>query len=683
MPDAAPDGLLAQAVAAHRQGRLDEAEALYREILSVSPAHFDALHMLGVLHAQRRDYPAAIALIAQATAIRPDNATAHCNLAKALGGCGRLADAVESYDAALRIDPDQPEAQYKRGSALFTLRRFEEAVASYDEVLRLWPDNSRALNNRGNALRGLGRLPEALTSYDRALEIAPDFAEAWGNRGNALQTLGRLAESLESYDRAIALSPDFAEAYCNRGITLEMLGRLQESLESYDRALRITPDHAETYNNRGGVLLNLGRASEALASFDRALAIKPDYADAHVNAGMCRLVTGDFAKGWQEFEWRWTAALEPSRPDLDGPAWLGAEPLQGKMILLWCEQGLGDSIQFCRFAKVLAARGATVFLWVHTALESLMLGLEGPERILRAGEKVPKTDYHCALLSVPLALKLELGSIPAERQYLFADPERVEAWGRKLGPRRRPRIGFACSGNPNHRNDRNRSIPFAQFDRIIDGPCEFFCLQKDIREDDQALLSQRPDIGQFCDELGDFEDTAALIQHMDLIITVDTSIAHLAAALGRPVWILLPFNADWRWLMERTDSPWYPTALLLRQPASGDWESVLSDVTQRLAAMEFAASGLEAAACDDAARAARRRDRARVGRVLAQAVAAMGNWPMRRNCTGRCCRSHRGISMLCICWVWWPRSGGTIRRQSNCLARPWQSGRTMRPPFTI
>ena len=695
--DAAVAGQIGKAVAAHRQGRLAEAEALYRGVLARHPASFDALHMLGVIQAQQRNYPEAIALLSRALEVRPGDAAAHCNLGKALRGAGqprdavasydralgidpanpdalcnrghalrdlaewdaavaaydatlqilpgqiealyhradalarlgRLDDAVAAYDEAIRVRPEFPEAAYNRGNVLFSLGRLADALASYDAALRARPDEPIFFNNRGNVLRGLGRLEDALDSYQHALALDPGYAEALSNRGNVLMALKRVPEALASYDAALTVSPGFADAHCNRGTVFEALGQPAEALACYDRALAIEPDHAEAWNNRGSALVDLGRIADALDSYDRSLALKPDYADAHVNIGMALLLAGDFRRGWTEFDWRWQAsALAKSKPELSGQPWLGGEPLSGKSILLWCEQGLGDSIQFCRFAPMVKALGATVVLWTHSALESLMVSLDGVDRILQSGERVPVTDYHCPLLSLPRALAIDPNDLPAEPAYLYAAPERVAAWSARLGPRHRPRIGLAWSGNPEHKNDRHRSIPLERFGALANGPFEFFCLQKDVREQDRAVLLQRRDIRWFGDEIRDFEDTAALVQHMDVVIAVDTSVAHLAGAVGRPVWVLLSHVPDWRWLLERGDSPWYPTARLFRQPRIGDWDSVLVDVTQALSAMAFPEIGPETEASAGPVRtalAAREQRNAAIAALLAEAVDAHRN----------------------------------------------------------
>ena len=693
--NAAAADLVTQAVAAHRQGRLAEAETLYREVLARDPASFDALHLLGVIQGQRLNHAEAIALLSQALEIRPTDAAAHCNLGMALRGSGQSRDAVasfdralqidpanlaalcnrgdalrdledweaalESYDAALRLRPGQldaiyhradaltrlgrleeavaaydeamrirpefPEAAYNRGNVLFNLGQLREAVDSYDAAVRARPDEPIFLNNRGNALRALGRVEDALESFERALALKPDYPEAHSNRGNALQALNRVPEALACYDRAIALAPDFADAHCNRGAALAALWRLDEAVASYDRALQLAPDHAEVHNNLGTALVDLGRIPEGLASYERSLALKPDFADAHVNLGMALLLAGDFKRGWAEFDWRWKQAsdLAKSRPELSGPHWTGRDSLRGKSILLWCEQGAGDSIQFCRFAPLVKAQGATVLLWTHSSLVSLMASLDGVDRVLKLGERVPVTDFHCPLLTLPLALDIDPHTQPVPQRYLYADPARVAAWTARLGPRRRPRIGLAWSGNPEHKNDRQRSIPLEHFIALADGPFDFFCVQRDVREQDRPFLEQRPDIRWFAEDLVDFEDTAALIQHLDIVIAVDTSVAHLTGALGRPVWILLPHSPDWRWLLDRDDTPWYPAARLFRQPRTDDWQSVLQRVAQALSAATFPEAGPETMADPGPVRSAqtlRVRQEETVAALLSQAVEA-------------------------------------------------------------
>jgi tetratricopeptide (TPR) repeat protein len=496
----------------------------------------------------------------------------------------RQDQALASYDRALAIRPDFAEALNNRGNTLLDLGQPYEALASYDRALKLRADYAEALNNRGNALRRLNRPEEALASYDRALALRPAYARAHNNRGGVLHGLKRLEEALASFGRAAALQPDYAEAFYNHGTVLLDLDRLGEALASFDRALALKPDHLQAHNNRGNVLRNLGRDEEALASYARGRALDPGHAGLRLNEAFCRLLSGDLESGWREFESRWDAdeAL-PWLRNFSQPAWRGEEPIAGKTILLHAEQGLGDTIQFCRYAKLVAERGATVLMEVQRALAPLLAGLEGVDRLLVTGEPLPPFDVHCPLLSVPLAFNTGLSTIPAGVPYLRSAPDRVGAWQARLGPRTLPRVGLVWSGSVGHKNDRNRSIPLASFSRALPaGRAQYVSLQKDVREGDRPVLAARTDILHFGNELEDFADTAALVDLMDVVVTVDTSVAHLAGAMGKAVWILVSFILDWRWLRNREDSPWYPTARLFRQPAQGNWAEVLERVDGEL-----------------------------------------------------------------------------------------------------
>ncbi|HKA46355.1 MAG TPA: tetratricopeptide repeat protein [Burkholderiales bacterium] len=562
-------------MALHEAGRLAEAERIYREILGRAPAHFDALHLLGVIQYQKEEYESAVELIGQAIGIDPRQAVLHSNMGLALHRLKRPEDALACYERALAIEPDNAQALNNHGMALRDLKRPEEALASCDRALALNPDFAEALNNRGTALRDLRRLDEALVSYERALALRPDMAEAHNNRADTLQKLMRPAEALASCDRALELKPDYPAALNNMGNALQDLNLPEEALASYDRALKLWPDFAEALNNRGNALQELGRNDEALASFSRALSLEPGYAAANWNESLCRLRAGDFERGWPGYEWRWQDVQRNSRRNFKQPLWLGEESIAGKTILLHAEQGLGDTIQFCRYSKLVAERGATVLLEVQSPLKPLLTGLNGVDRLLAKGEPLPEFDCHCPLLSLPLACGTRLDNIPAAIPYLGCDPSRVNEWRNRLGVQTLPRVGLTWAGRPGHKNDHNRSIPLVEFEKLLSGRAQFVSLQKELRPADRAALEARRDILHFGDELKDFADTAALVELMDVVVSVDTSVAHLAGAMGKRVWLLLPFAPDWRWLLQRDDSPWYPTATLLRQPTIGDWASVI------------------------------------------------------------------------------------------------------------
>jgi predicted O-linked N-acetylglucosamine transferase (SPINDLY family) len=457
--------------------------------------------------------------------------------------------------------------------------RIDDALASFDRVLVMQPDHLEARNNRGLVLQELKRLDEALASYDRALTVQPDFAEALYNRGNTLQELERFDEALASYDRALVLRPDYAEVLFNRGGALQKLTRFDEALASYDGALAVRPDHAKALNNRGIVLMELKRRDEALASYDRALNARPDYVEAHWNEGLLRLLTGDFSRGWVKHEWRWkNESLALLKRNFAQPLWLGEDAIDGKTVLLHSEQGFGDTIQFCRYVPLVAACGARVILEVAGQLQELMSSLAGATQVISRGNPLPDFDLQCPLLSLPLAFGTRLETIPSTTPYLQIPVQALKAWQERLGPKTRPRIGLVWSGNAAHKNDKNRSIDLRSLLPLLDIEATFVSLQKDVRTADAAVLKEHGDILQFGDALKDFSDTAALISHMDLVISVDTSVAHLAGALGKPVWVLLTYIPDWRWLLDRDDSPWYPTARLFRQDDTRTWDSVIEQV---------------------------------------------------------------------------------------------------------
>lgn len=609
---------LVEAFTSHQAGRLADAERLYRRILAAQPDHSDGLYLLSVISYQRGDYAQALDQIDLALDKNPDNSLVWNQRGLTLHRLKRFEDAVASYDRALAVWRDHPEALCNRGAALYELRRFDEAVASYERALAVRPHYAEAFCYRGTALCQLKRLEEALASCDRALAIHPDYAAALSNRGDVLAELKRFDEALLSYDRALALgldsaelhynrgntllalrqfdkalasfervlaqSPDHAWAHCNRGIALHELARIEEALASHERALALKPDSAITHHNRGIALYKLKRLEEAAACYERALALQPDLAEAHYGEAHYRLLTGDLPLGWEKAEWRWQ--LEPFKSNkrtFAQPLWSGSQEIAGKTVLLHTADGFGDTIQFCRYAPLVAARGARVILEVLWPQQELMRTLASMTQVLARGQPLPDFDLHCTLLGLPLAFRTQLATIPSETPYLCAAASGVGRWNAKLGPRNRPRVGIAWSGNPIHHNDRNRSIGLRSFLPLLAGiDASFVSLHREVGAADAAVLQERSDILQFGEELKDYADTAALISNLDLIVSVDTSVAHLAGALAKPVWILLPFMPDWRWLLDREDSPWYPTARLFRQDDTRAWDSVIPRVRAAL-----------------------------------------------------------------------------------------------------
>jgi tetratricopeptide (TPR) repeat protein len=574
-----------RALTAFQRGEHREAEHLCRLVLDVKAEYFDALYLLGIIAGQVGKTQEATELLSKALSVNPTSADAYYNRGVALGELRRLPEALESYEQAIAIKSDYADAHYNRGVVLGELNRPAEALKSYERAIVLKPDHAETYNNRGIALSCLHRHAEALASYQRAIELRPGYASAYNNLGNVLVELERRGEALACFERALAIRPDYPEACNNRGIVLSDLERHAEALVSFDRAIALKPEYAEGHYNRGNTLRDLHRHAEAVASYGRALALRPDYAAAHWNLADCRLLLGDFVRGWEEYEWRWKLEQrETGRRDFLQPLWLGAPSVKGRTMLLHCERGLGDTLLFCRYAKEIAALGAKVVLEVQPPLVQLLADLEGVTEILPNGAPLPAFDYHCPLMSLPLAFRTDLSSIPASIPYVRSDPERVATWRGKLGEKTKPRVGLVWSGSTALKNDK-RSMALAEMLPLVGDWAEWVSLQKEVREADAALLATRTDLHHVGGELMDFADTAALVELMDVVVTVDTSVANLAGAMGKPVWILLPYNPhDWRWMLDREDSPWYPTARLFRQPATDDWASVIRRVNEELVA---------------------------------------------------------------------------------------------------
>jgi tetratricopeptide (TPR) repeat protein len=576
--------MLRRALALHQSGQLAEAEKLYAAVLAAQPEQFDALHLYGVLMHQRGEHAQALGLIARALKSNARSAPAHSNYGNVLAILNRHEEAVASYDQALALSPDYAEALFNRGNTLIQLGRVDEALASYDKAVACKPRYAEALIGQGNALYALGRFAEALGSFERVLALAPNFAEIHNNCGNALWRLKRPREALARYDAALALKPNYADAHNNRGNALLDLNQTEDALQSVDHALALKPDYPDALVNRGNALHDLGHDGEALASFERAIALNPQLAEAHWNKALLHLSRGEYETGWPGYEWRWRRAGATSR-DFAQDQWRG-EDIGGKTILLHAEQGFGDVIQFARYIPMVAARGAKIILEVPEALMPLLGGLDGVTAMLRRGESLPPFDLHCPLMSLPLAFGTTLATIPAAVPYLRAPDERMNTWRARLPRTTKPRVGLVWSGKPSHNNDHNRSLALSQLTPLLAlAGVEFVSLQRDLRDTDRAVLAKFPAMLRLDEALADFADTTAIIEQLVLVISADTAVAHLAGALGKLVWILLPFVGDWRWLTGRDDSPWYPTARLFRQSALGDWDSVIARLVAELAAM--------------------------------------------------------------------------------------------------
>lgn len=585
------ENIFQQGLGLQQQGRLAEAAALYEQVLAVQADHFNALHLLGLIAVKAKNPARAANLMGKAIALRPEVAAVHFNLGIALLQLQRSEDALLCFEQVIALNPDHAKAYFHRGRALEALRRFEDAITSYDLAIDRHPAYAAAYVNRGTAFQGLQRTQEALASFEHAVALSPTDAEAHFNCGNALAELERFSDAVASYERAISIEPTHTFAHNNLGNALCKLNRIEAALSSFDRALAIEPGNAAVHYNRGKAL-SIGKFSrEAVASFSTAVALEPNYASAHWNMALEELLLGHFQTGWELYEWRWklTDRSNVDLINLPQPMWIGDADLAGQTILLRAEQGLGDTIQFCRYAKLVKAFGATVLLEVPKALTALLASLEGVDLVIEQGSALPAFDYHCPLMSLPLAFKTRLETIPSSTKYLHAHPAKVTQWQQRLGPAQRPLVGLVWSGG--FRPDQpelwalngRRNLPLDQLKALAGLNVDFISLQKGEPAESEFVAALQagwdgPAIANYADQLQDFSDTAALIENLDLVISVDTSVAHLAAALGKPVWILNRFDSCWRWLQDRTDSPWYPTVTLYNQRTAGDWAEVLQRV---------------------------------------------------------------------------------------------------------
>jgi tetratricopeptide (TPR) repeat protein len=590
--------LLAAAYQAHKDGREEDAEALYVRVLEGPPTdHGQAQQMLGLLYFHQGDRlhtwgrsAEAVERYDRALALTP-RADIYGNRGVALEALGRLEEALDSFNRASASRSDYAPAVFNRGGVLGALGRWTEALADYDRAVTLAPDASAHYwNNRGLALGELNRWADAADSFTKALSLDPAYADAEANLSVAQRRLGRLDAALASADRALALQPDHAQALTTRGLALAALGRFEAALDSHERALALRPGYLQALNNAGVALDALDRTDEALARFDAALARDPGFAEAQFNSALALLRAGRWLDGWRRHEARWRRKSEPGPTYPDATLWLGGgddQALRGRTILLHAEQGLGDTLQFCRYVPAVKALGARVILEVQPPLKTVLAGLSGVDQLIGVGEPVPPFERHAPLLSLPLALGPS-SHIPGGA-YLVSDPTRQALWRARLPPQDGPRIGLVWAGNAAHGNDRNRSLPVNALAPVIAAArrigAQMISLQKDVRADDLPWLEQTPDLLRVEDQLIDFAETAALISLCDLVISVDTSVAHLAGALGRPLWLLLPKPCDWRWMSHREDTPWYPAARLLRQTAPGAWADVLDRVALALATL--------------------------------------------------------------------------------------------------
>jgi tetratricopeptide (TPR) repeat protein len=569
-----------------RAGRHLDAQTCCQQALEANSDHADTLHLMGLLSLHAEQYELAVERVARA--IKQDPKPEYLStLGTALRRHGRLDEALMAFDKAVQLKPDDAELWTNLGDVLLELKRPADSVVTFQHVLKLNPQHWEAANRSGRLLCSLKRWAEALVQFNLCDKLQPNHAPTLQIRSICLRQLRRFEDYLADSRRAYALDPTNAETCNHIGDALQSLGRAEEALQWFDRSLGFSPDSVMVLNNKAFSLSQIRRFDEAVATYDLAKAIDPGNAVADWNLALLHLLIGNFEAGWAGREARWKAtSLAAIYPKFAQPVWLGDGPIEGKTILIHEDEGLGDTIQFARYLPMLAARGARVILVVQEALCSLLSGLPGVSQCLPiSASPLPPFDVHCPMSSLPLAFRTRINTIPAATSYLPASAKgRVEAWEERLGSHDRLRVGLVWSGSVGHKDDQNRSIPLRAMSGILDLDATFVSLQKDPRAADKAFLLERTDIVDMTAHLTDFSETAALVSSLDLVITVDTSVAHLAGALGRPTWILLPYTPDYRWLLDRDDSPWYPTVRLFRQGGERDYAPVLDRLRDALRA---------------------------------------------------------------------------------------------------
>jgi tetratricopeptide (TPR) repeat protein len=610
--------LYASAVARHQAGELAEAERVYRQVLSAQPDHAEAMNLLGTVVFSLGRRREAVSLIGGAVQLAPDCAEFHFNLANALRQTGQLEQAISGFEAAVKLRPDFVHAVTSLGQALGEAGRTAEAVAAFEKAAALRPDLAEAQNNYGNALCDAGRCEQAFGPLRKAIELNPNLSGAHSNLGNAHFRLGQLEEAVAAYRRAVELEPkgvrylnnlsvalrglrqydesiaccrwalevepQSSRSYDNLGSALASKGLLEEAEAAYRRGLNISPSDVEIYCNLGHIFYFKGQWNKAQSVYQAILNQEPDNAQAHWSMALILLTLGEYEKGWSHYEWRWRVKELHMRLRTEAPRWNGSD-LGGRKILLHNEQGFGDTIQFVRYIPEVTRRGGKVILACQPELFSLLKDFPGIERCIRNDEPTPPgtVEHHvvCPLLSLPGVLRTTAKNIPADIPYLSADAEKEQFWKERLAGEKRLKIGVAWAGRPGHPNDHNRSLSFSRLAPLM-GAADVRWISLQFGAAAGQAANSPIDLTDWTEELKDFSDTAALIANLDLVIAADTAVVHLAGAMGKRAWVLLPFIPDWRWMLKRSDSPWYPTLRLFRQTRIGDWTGPVEQAAEAL-----------------------------------------------------------------------------------------------------
>jgi tetratricopeptide (TPR) repeat protein len=608
--------LIDSAYMCYQKRDLQQAEMICKDLLSNQPENYDALHLLGIIHYQLGSYSSAIEYLKKALQFDPGNNFVYFNLGNVFRDKLRLDEAIACYRKAIEIDTNFDDAYYNLGITLEDTGNFDEALSAYKNALHINPQNADVSNNIGTILQkkeefdeailyfkkalqinsqyflayhNLGNTfqkknqpDEAIIYYQKALQLNPKSSDTYFNLGTAFTEKGQYDKAIDNFQKALQLNPKNSEAYYNLGITLTEKGKYEEAIASYKNALQMNPNNAKVCNNLGITYMGKGHVDEAISCYRKSIQIDSGDAEAHWNLSLALLLSGNFKEGWKEYEWR-LKVKEFHQRIFSQPLWDGSEIL-GRTILLYSEQGFGDTLQFIRYAPLIAQRGVKVIVECQKELYSLVQTVDGVEQVIVRGAPLPDFEVRCPLLSLPFILGTTLENIPSSIPYIKIEKLLKDKWLIKIqNDDSKVKIGLVWSGNPIDREDRNRSFALevfstlSQFENINVYSLQFGEAAKQTKNPPKGLK-----IMDYTNDICDFSDTAALIDNLDLVISVDTAVAHLAGALGKPVWTLLPFAPDWRWLLNREDSPWYPTMRLFRQSKHGDWKSVIAEVSDEL-----------------------------------------------------------------------------------------------------
>jgi len=572
---------LQKAAALHQSGQILEAGQIYRDVLLEEPGNPDALNLLGVVMQAAGDLETAIDLLTQATELAPNFFGGFANLGNALQAFGRLDDAVNAFEQAIVLNPESMETANNLASVYNEQKRFDEAKTAAEKAISLYPNFPEALVNKGNALAGLCKEFDAIEAYTSALSLNPMHASALFNLANAYADQGNYEAAVAPYQRAIAVDDGDADKHFNLAITLLKLDRFAAAVAAFEAALELQPEHVDALCNIACALQSLGRTGEAIERLSRAIAHQPDSPDLHWNLALASLQHGDYETGWREYKWRWqTPTFIAYRRNFEAPEWNG-EDLQGRTLLIHTEQGFGDGIQFCRLASQAAAAGGRVVLECRPQLTRLLGSLDGVAERIDLGQRLPDYDVQIPLMCLPRVLGLTLQSVPTDIPYL-SPPEGV-AIDSRIAEASCLKVGLAWAGSRTRLDNSKRSCDLAQFAGLFKVPnVKFFSLQVGDARDQLGTVPVADNVVDLGQDFADFADTAAAIQALDLVISVDTSVLHLAGALGEPAWGVLSAPSGFLWMNDREDSPWYPTIRLFRQPEPGDWTSVFAKLCTAL-----------------------------------------------------------------------------------------------------